>query len=43
MALETYSNDEKVATLTISLLSIAAVIIVGLITAAILSTQACSV
>ncbi|HUS30730.1 MAG TPA: hypothetical protein VMZ53_19605 [Kofleriaceae bacterium] len=43
MALETYPNDEKQASLAIILLSIMSVIIVGLITAAVLSTRACSV
>jgi len=43
MALDTYSNDEKQATLTIMLLSIMSVIITGLIVASVLSTQSCSV
>ena len=43
MAIDIYPNDEKQASLTIMLLSIMSVIITGLITAAILSTRACSV
>ena len=43
MALDTYTNDERQASLTIILLSIMSVIITGLITAAVLSTNACSV
>lgn len=43
MALETYPNDEKQAMLTIVLLSIMSVIITGLIVAAVLSTQSCTV
>ena len=38
-----YPNDEKQASLTIILLSVMSVIITGLITAAVLSTHACSV
>ncbi len=43
MALETYPNDEKQATLTMFLLSIMSVIITGLIVAGVLSTRACTV
>ncbi len=43
MAIDTYPNDEKQASLAIVLLSIMSVIITGLITAAVLSTHACSV
>jgi hypothetical protein len=43
MALDTYENDDKQATLQIMLLSIMSVIITGLIVAAVLSTRACSV
>jgi hypothetical protein len=43
MAMDTYPNDEKQASLSILLLSIMSVIITGLITAAVLSTRACSV
>lgn len=43
MAVDTYSNDEKQASLSILLLSIMSVIITGLITAAVLSSKACSV
>jgi hypothetical protein len=43
MAVDTYPNDERMATLSISLLSIMSVIITGLIVAAVLSTQSCSV
>jgi hypothetical protein len=43
MALDTYDNDDKQATLQIMLLSIMSVIITGLIVAAVLSTRACSV
>lgn len=43
MALDTYENDERQATLSILLLSIMSVIITGLIVAAVLSTKACSV
>ena len=40
--MDTYPNDEKQASLSILLLSIMSVVITGLITAAVLSTQACS-
>ena len=43
MALDTYENDEKQATLTIMLLSIMSFIITGLIVAEVLSKQSCSV
>jgi len=43
MAIDTYPNDEKQASLSVLLLSIMSVIITGLITAAVLSTRACSV
>jgi hypothetical protein len=43
MALDTYENDDKQATLAVMLLSIMSVIITGLIVAAVLSTRACSV
>lgn len=43
MALDTYENDERQATLSILLLSIMSVVITGLIVAAVLSTKACSV
>ena len=43
MALDTYPNDEKQATLSILLLSIMSVIITGLIVMAVLSSNACSV
>jgi hypothetical protein len=43
MALDTYENDERQASLSIMLLSIMSVIITGLIVAAVLSTRACTV
>lgn len=43
MALEHYENDERQATLTMVLMAIASVIIIGLIVATVLSTDACSV
>lgn len=43
MAIDYYPNDERQASLTVILLSIMSVIITGLITAAVLSTKACSV
>jgi hypothetical protein len=43
MPIDTYVNDEKQATLQVMLLSIMSVIITGLIVAAVLSTQSCSV
>lgn len=43
MALEHYENDERQATLTLVLTAIMSVIIVGLIVASVLSTEACSV
>jgi hypothetical protein len=43
MAIDHYPNDERQASLTVILLAIMSVIIAGLITAAVLSTKACSV
>jgi len=40
--LETYPNDDKQAMLTIVLTAVMSVIIVAMITAAVLSTKACS-
>lgn len=43
MALEDLENDERQATYTLILTAIASVILIGLLVATILSSQACSV